>query len=52
MKDLPKGEVVIIEPSEPETPDHLLKRIFGMTAREYAEQLLKSGVSNTAAKSA
>ncbi len=52
MKELPKGEVIIIEPSEPETPDHLLKRIFGMTAREYAEMLLKTGVSDTVTKSA
>lgn len=52
MKEQPKGTVVIIEPTEPETPEHLLKRIFGMTAREYAEMLLKEGVSDAAAKSA
>ena len=41
MKEQPKGEIIIIEPTEPETPEHLMKRIFGMTPREYAEKLIK-----------
>jgi hypothetical protein len=41
MKEQPKGTVVVIPQTEPESPEHLLMRIFGMTAKEYAENLLK-----------
>lgn len=41
MKEQPKGTVVIIPPAEPETLEHLIMRIFGMTAHEYAEKLLR-----------
>ncbi len=41
MKEQPKGTVVIVPPAEPETPDHLIMRIFGMTPREYVEKLLR-----------
>lgn len=41
MKEQPKGTVIIVPPTEPETPEHLIMRIFGMTPREYAEKLLR-----------
>lgn len=52
MKEHPPGTVIIVPQSEPETAEHLLKRIFGMTAREYAEMLLQKGAADAAAKSA
>lgn len=41
MKEQAKGTVVVIPPEEPESAEHLLMRIFGMTAKEYAEDLLR-----------
>ena len=35
MKNEPKGTIVIEKPTEPETPEHLIKRIFNMSIEEY-----------------
>lgn len=44
MRIEPKGTVVIIPPTEPETADQILLRIFGMTAKEYAEKMLRQNM--------
>lgn len=40
MKEQPNGKV-IIPPEEPETPEHLLNRIFGKTSDELVEELVQ-----------
>ena len=48
MREQPKGTVIIVPPKEPETPEHLIMRIFGMTPREYAEKLLRQKAMQSA----
>lgn len=40
LQEQPAGTVVIVPPKEPETPEHLLMRIFGKTADELVEDLI------------